>query len=137
MKPLRRRQPHPQIPLVSTADVAFLLLIFFLSTAVFGVERGLVLALPATDPAYPGADRIELRLAIEADASMRVDGRVVGIEELRRRLRERGRSGPESTVEVRVHPQAPYAAIVTVLDEVKLAGIRRIAIVPASGGGGS
>jgi len=128
MKPLRRRHPHPEIPLVSTADVAFLLLIFFLSTAIFYSERGIVLGLPG-----PGEAPVEVapariaRVRVAADRSVTLDGKPV-VGELRRALAERLRRQPELLVTIALHPETPYAALVTTLDQVKLSGARQISL---------
>ena len=129
MKPLRRRQPHPEIPLVSTADVSFLLLIFFLSTAIFTAERGIVLGLPV-----PGApqrlvrpERIA-RVAVDAEHRVMLDGAVLPPGGLRNALVARRRAEPGLIVQLTVDPAAPYAALVEALDQVKLSGVRDITL---------
>lgn len=129
MKPLRRRQPHPEIPLVSTADVSFLLLIFFLSTAIFTAERGIVLGLPV-----PGApqrlvspDRIA-RVSVNGAQGITLDGSALGPGALRGALEARRRLEPGLIVELRIDPAAPYAALVDALDQVKLSGVRDITL---------
>ncbi|HKK28077.1 MAG TPA: biopolymer transporter ExbD, partial [Gemmatimonadota bacterium] len=42
----RRERVDDEIPTASLADIAFLLLIFFLTTTVFNEERGLPIVLP-------------------------------------------------------------------------------------------
>ncbi len=129
MKPLRRRQPHPEIPLVSTADVSFLLLIFFLSTAIFTAERGIVLGLPV-----PGApqrlvrpERIA-RILVDAEHHVVLDGAVLPPTGLRNALVARRRAEPGLIVQLTVDPAASYAALVEALDQVKLAGVRDITL---------
>jgi biopolymer transport protein ExbD len=129
MKLLRRRHPHPEIPLVSTADVSFLLLIFFLSTAIFATERGIVLGLPApgaTEPIVPIARM--LRIDVVADRPPLLDGQAVSLDRLRAALAVRLRKDPDLLVALSIDGRAPYAALVGTLDQVKLAGARRISI---------
>jgi biopolymer transport protein ExbD len=134
MKPLRRRHPHPEIPLVSTADVSFLLLIFFLATTVFQVERGILLGLPV--PGAPAvvarADRVA-RLTVGEDRSLELDGKPVALGSLREALRLRLGREPRTLITVEVHPRAPYDALVQTLDQVKLSGAREIALRTAEG----
>ena len=134
MKPLRRRHPHPEIPLVSTADVSFLLLIFFLSTTVFQVERGILLGLPipGTPASVASADRLA-RLTVGADRSLRLDGKPVALGSLKDALRQRLGREPRTLVTVEVHPRAPYDALVQTLDQVKLSGAREISLRTAEG----
>ncbi|HET9253143.1 MAG TPA: biopolymer transporter ExbD [Candidatus Eisenbacteria bacterium] len=134
MKPLRRRHPHPEIPLVSTADVSFLLLIFFLATAVFQVERGILLGLPAPGaaPRAVASDRIA-RVTVGADRSLRLDGETVAAGTLRDALRRRLERRPGTLVTLEIHPRAPYDALVQTLDQVKLSGARDISLRTAEG----
>jgi len=129
MRLLRRRQPHPEISLVSTADVSFLLLIFFLSTAVFSVERGILLELPK-----PGEAAVELRrdrvaeVTIGASRALTLDGAALRTADLKAALQARLRATPDLVVRISVDPAAPYAALVETLDQVKLSGARALTI---------
>ncbi|HEU4394310.1 MAG TPA: biopolymer transporter ExbD [Planctomycetota bacterium] len=129
MKPLRRRHPHPEIPLVSTADVGFLLLIFFLSTAIFRADRALLLRLPP--PGESGfvvpAERV-VRIEVLPDRGVLLDGRRPPGGRLREALAERLLRKPDLLVALAVHPAVPYAALVETLDDVKLSGARRISL---------
>jgi biopolymer transport protein ExbD len=134
MKPLRRRHPHPEIPLVSTADVSFLLLIFFLSTTVFQVERGILLGLPVSGAPVPAAPPGRVaRVTVGEDRSLRLDGEVVAAGSLRDALRRRLGSEPGTLVSLEIHPRAPYDALVQTLDQVKLAGAREISLRTGEG----
>jgi biopolymer transport protein ExbD len=129
MKPVRRRHPHPEIPLVSTADVSFLLLIFFLSTATLSVERGILLGLP-----LPGSAELVLRpdrvarVAVGADRGLSLDGIAVTADELKRALVTRVQRAPDLVVTLAIDRRAPYAAVVDALDQVKLSGARQISL---------
>ena len=129
MKPVRRRHPHPEISLVSTADVAFLLLIFFLSTATLSVERGILLGLP-----LPGAAELVLRpdrvarVAVAADQALSLDGAPISPDGLKKALISRLRQAPDLVVTLAIDRQAPYAAVVEALDQIKLSGARQISL---------
>lgn len=135
MKILRRRLSHPEISLVSTSDVAFLLLIFFLSTAVFAVERGIVLELPAPGErpvSVPSGRLADLHVA--ADGAWTLDGVPVSRpSDLARAIGERLAAIPDLVVRIDVAPAAPYAALVTALDQVKVAGARAVTIQTEEG----
>jgi biopolymer transport protein ExbD len=129
MKPVRRRHPHPEISLVSTADVAFLLLIFFLSTATLSVERGILLGLP-----LPGAAELVLRpdrvarVAVAADQALSLDGAAISPDGLKKALISRLRQAPDLVVTLAIDRRAPYAAVVEALDQIKLSGARQISL---------
>jgi len=129
MKIARRRSSAPSISLVSTSDVAFLLLIFFLSTSALSVDRGLLLDLPR--PGEPLTILHPERLVtidVGADAIVRVDGSEVPVSRVRSNLAERIERTPGLVVRLRISPEAPYAAFVAVLDQVKLAGARQLSL---------
>ncbi len=129
MRIARRRSSSPEISLVSTSDVAFLLLIFFLSTAALSVERGLLLELPRAGdaPAVLPASRI-VSVGVAADGSFNLDGAPVSADALRAALSARMGSAPDSVVRLRVDSAAPYAAFVSALDQVKLSGARQLSL---------
>ncbi len=134
MKILKRRHPHPEIPLVSTADVSFLLLIFFLSTTMFAAQRGISLELPR-----PGERPLAIPLSrtasvvVAADQSVTLDGVIVPMDALGSSIRLKLREKPDLLVRLSIESAAPYAAFVHALDQVKLAGARQISIQSGSG----
>jgi len=134
MKILKRRHPHPEIPLVSTADISFLLLIFFLSTTIFATQRGISLELPRPGdlPLVLSPAKTAL-LSVSADQSVTLDGVVVPMETLGHAIQLKLREKPDLTLILTIDPAAPYAALVGALDQVKLAGARQVSIQTGSG----
>lgn len=129
MKILKRRHPHPEIPLVSTADVSFLLLIFFLSTTIFVAQRGISLELPgpADRPLLLQPSKM-VQVSVQGDQSVRVDGEVVAAGAVGRMLRQRLRANPDLVVRLTIDSAAPYSALVQTLDQVKLSGARQVSL---------
>lgn len=134
MKIAHRRSSNPEIPLVSTSDVAFLLLIFFLSTAALNVERGLLLDLPRAGdvPAEVAASRL-VTVEVAADGAFSVDGELATPEGLRAALAARVAAVPDAVIRLLVSPAAPYRAFVTALDQVKLSGARELSLETGAG----
>ena len=129
MKIVTRRHPHPEIPLVSTADVAFLLLIFFLSTTILNVERGIVLTLPGAGERVSVAEGTRIvDLAVASDESLRLEGHPVPPERLRDAISALLAKDPGVLLRVTVGARAPDSALVAALDQVKLAGARQISL---------
>jgi biopolymer transport protein ExbD len=138
MHKIRRPQIETEIPSVSMADIAFLLLIFFISTTVLGVEEGLTLFLPPKGTTTKLVSRANV-LILRTDAEGRVfadDQPVVAVDRLDEMVRARLEANPELVVAIESHPQSKYKTMIQVLDEVKEARATRISIraLPAGEG---
>jgi biopolymer transport protein ExbD len=133
MKIVKRRHPHPEIPLVSTADVSFLLLIFFLSTTIFATQRGISLELPGLGEVPLVVQQSKTaQVEVAADQSVTLDNVAVSMERLSNAIRMKLREKPDLLLVLTVAPAAPYAALVKTLDQVKLAGARQVSIQTGS-----
>jgi len=132
LKPKSR--PSDGIPTSSMADIAFLLLVFFLVTTVFPKDLGLSLVLPEDAPPADVSPSNILVLFVAgggvvdvqpggAQQSFRVE-----VERLDDVWRERVAERPGLIAAVRTAPDAPYGAMVDVLDRLRAAGASRISL---------
>ncbi len=85
---MRRTKEHPEVNAGSMADIAFLLLIFFLVTAVIPKDQGIYRKLTKECP--PGEDcnilipdRNILKIAINAKNEVMVDDAIVSVSEVK------------------------------------------------------
>jgi biopolymer transport protein ExbD len=125
-----RRSLEDRIPDSALADVAFLLLIFFLATTVIAEERGIPLLLPAqgTDGSPVNPANV-MRLSTDASGTiLYVDRLPTAPGEIRERIREAQAGNPRLILLVDPHRKAPYRAMVDLLDEAKLAEAERISV---------
>lgn len=107
----------PSIPTASMADVAFLLLVFFLVVTAFRDEVGLHAELPpALSHSGPTVDLLTVQVA--ASGAVAVEGVATTPEALRSRVAAFAPGG--RPVSVRAHESAPYEAYVGALDAVLL-----------------
>ena len=114
----------------SMADLAFLLLVFFVVTTTFAVEEGIPLVLPgkaATAPTRVDAsDVLEIRAL--AGGRLEVQGQPVMLSAVRPLIEQRMRANPDLVVLLSTHRSAEYGLMVDLLDEIKLANCRRISL---------
>ncbi|MDH5591164.1 MAG: biopolymer transporter ExbD [Gemmatimonadota bacterium] len=129
----RRTRVSGEIPTSSVADIAFLLLVFFLVTTVFPKDRGLALVLP-TPVEAPVPARNVLHLLIQSDGVVEVrrgdsDKSVrmaaAAVEDL---WRMEVVENPRLIAAVKTDPNAPYRRMVDVLDALHSAGARRVSL---------
>ena len=132
----KKSKVSDEIPTSSMADIAFLLLIFFLVTTVFDEEIGLQVVLPERGPeseqevspknllfflVQPDGSVIVRRG--ESPAEQRITGRQVeGV------MRQALTSNPNVIGVVQTSPQARYEHMITVLDGIQSAGATRFSL---------
>ncbi len=131
----KRRRVIDEIPLASLPDLAFLLLIFFITSSIFTVEHGLPLVLPSAkrSPRLSVEPHQVFRIQGFANGAIHVDGSPARLQDIAATLRGRndalraaGRA--ELIVIIETHPDAPYALMVDILDQVRAANSRRVAL---------
>jgi len=141
MRQRRRSRAVREIPQASLPDLAFLLLIFFITTTAFAVEQGLPLVLPSArrSPTLPVLPSEVLRIQGFPGGRVQLDDRPASLAEIAPLLRSRNQARlaqgqSELIVIVQTHPQAEYETMVSILDQVRAAGSRRVALQVLEGG---
>ena len=124
----KKRDRSADIPSSSLADIAFLLLIFFLVTTTIDTDRGIDMVLP------PEGEQIELNkkniisLVINADGLVLLDKNPVDIPEIRSIIEERQNQNPNLIVSVKTVRDTKYEVYIKVLDQLKKANAQKISI---------
>lgn len=115
-------RPLPAIPTASMADVAFLLLLFFLvATAVVRTEVGLPVTLPpASVSGGPAAVPSLLVVLVGADGRVLAGGEPVDGGQLRATVAVFAASAARPRVALQASRRTPYADYLTALDAVLL-----------------
>ena len=124
-----------EIPNASMADIAFLLLIFFLTTTVFNEEKGLELLLPESK-----AQEIQISQKNMLHIIVNPDGRItlkkgknpeeqpIPVDGLAERMRQEIALNPKIIAAVKTDPDATYDMMVQVLDQLQKADASRISL---------
>jgi biopolymer transport protein ExbD len=130
----KKSRVSDEIPTSSMADIAFLLLIFFLVTTVFPKDKGLSLVLPEPGEEQAISQKNILHLIIQPNGVVDVKrGESQQIQHMRPAeieglWRQEVASNPNLIAAVKTHPDAPYRMMVEVLDALKLANAERISL---------
>ncbi len=131
----RKSRVSDDIPTASMADIAFLLLIFFLTTTVFEEEKGLPIVLPEA-----AAEQVEvsqkniIHFIVQPDGSVVIRRgestaeQVVAYSQIEGIMRQEIGSNPEIIAAVKTDPDAPYRHMINVLDELQKASAQRISL---------
>ena len=126
----RKKRIEDGIPTASMADVAFLLLIFFLSTTRFDMKNGLGFVLPG--PATEDTQRARIsdenltRILINREGQVALNNEIVSLQELEIRVRQLVIQNPEMVFSFRTDRQSRYVYPIEVLDRLRMAGAERI-----------
>ena len=125
----KRRFRGSEIPTSSMADIAFLLLIFFLVTTTIDTDKGLGIILPP-----PGDMEIEIRkenilnCLINSQGKVLLDEEPTSVEKIHRIVGEKLRSNDKLIISVKAHPKTAYSDYVRVIDQLKIANAKKISI---------
>ncbi len=130
----KRNRPSGAIPTSSMADIAFLLLVFFLVTTVFDEERGLPIVLPEQGEEQEVSQKNVLHLTVLEDGTVEVKrGESPTVQRVTARdiagiWRLGFQQNQNLIAAVKTAPDAPYRNMVAVLDQLQSAGAQRISL---------
>lgn len=130
----KKSKVSDEVPTSSTADIAFLLLIFFLVTTVFPKDMGLQVVLPEEQEQVEVSQRNILHIIVQPSGIVDVRrGESQQVQQLRPAdieglWRQEVAANPNLIASVRTHPEAAYRFMVDVLDALQGAGAERISL---------
>lgn len=126
---LRVSRQTSEIPTSSMADIAFLLIIFFMLTAVFATTKGLQFSFPKDDPAQLDVQPEEsIHIRIIGEGQFIVDKRPMSLEEMGGYVQTKMSQNPQKPVIIQTEVQVPYFVMIDVLDLMKYLNVQNISI---------
>ena len=126
---LDKRKKHPnEIPTSSLADIAFLLLVFFLVTTTIDMDKGLSLVLPAPGEEKEIPKENISNLLINAAGKIMLDEEPIAMAEIRASVKRKMNENPNLIFSIKTDRQTDYQVFVSVLDQLKMANATRISI---------
>ncbi|MEM9081503.1 MAG: biopolymer transporter ExbD [Verrucomicrobiota bacterium] len=113
----------PEPDLSPMIDCVFILLIFFIVTAVFVEEDGVPLPLPDDSSAVSSVnEQTTVLFAVGQDNVVMHDGNRIGLDSVGTIVRNALSADEESPIIIQSHPQAQHGVRTRVYDEVRRAG---------------
>ncbi|MBC8423753.1 biopolymer transporter ExbD [bacterium] len=119
-----------EIPMSSTSDVAFLLLIFFIVMPMKQDEIGISLVLPGKAK----ADKVNIAqsnvatIRVHQNGALSLDDARVQLGDIQEIIRQRVEANDKTVVILETHPDADYGWMIACLDEVKMSGARKFTL---------
>ena len=125
---LKRPEADPEIPTSSMADIAFLLIVYFMLTTTFAATRGLDFALPKDDDSPPVIEKEDsVLIEIQGSGQVIVDQKPMEIgPEILEYLEPKLVNNPKKPVIIKPDAQAPYGYMVAVFDVLRQGKIQEL-----------
>ena len=131
----KKSRVESEIPSASMADIAFLLLVFFLTTTAFNEEKGLELLLPEAKAEEVQISQKNMLHIIVQDNGMVVlrkgknpEEAPIAVDGLAERMRQEISMNSKIIAAVKTVPNAKYYHMIAVLDELRDADAVRISL---------
>jgi biopolymer transport protein ExbD len=130
----KKSKVSDKVPSSSMADIAFLLLIFFLVTTTFPKNKGLAIVLPEEGGEVEISPRNILHIIIQPNGLVDVKRgespqvQTVSPNAIEGIWRQDASENPNLIAAVKTAPQTPYKFMVDVLDALHTAGAERISL---------
>ncbi len=117
---IARDRPDDEIPTSSMADIAFLLIVFFMVTTTFTATRGLDFALPEDDEDPPVIEKEEsVLIEIFPGGRLEVDQNPMVLGEIIDYLKPKLERNPKKPVIIKPDVTTEYKYMVEVYDELR------------------
>ncbi len=131
----RKKEPLGELRMDSTADVAFLLLIFFIVTTIFAAEQGLTLVLPGKQKQKEDTVKVKesniATIFVMEDNFITLNKKSIEINHIKQAIEDKLMANEKLVVVLKIHPQADYGLMVACLDELRLAKANKVSLKTA------
>ena len=132
----RKKEALGELRMDSTADVAFLLLIFFIVTTIFAAEQGLTLVLPGKQKEKTDTVKVKesniATIFVKSDNTISLDRKPTEVNHIKQVIEDRILANPKLVVLLKIHPDADYGKMIACLDELRLANANKVSLKTAS-----
>ncbi|MBA7598230.1 biopolymer transporter ExbD [candidate division WOR-3 bacterium] len=126
----KREHKQAEIPTSSMADIAFLLIVFFLVSTIFSSEMGLQIILPERGEEVKVRKSNLARVYVNEIGDVKIDGEPVKLDMIAIQAKAMLAENDSLIFSIKTNPQANYKYMVRVFDRLKQGGAERISFAP-------
>ena len=127
---IRRRVHHQNmIPTASMADIAMLLLIFFMSTTIIRARELLDIHLPGTTTGESVRRETTVRVSLGPGGEVAFNDARVSAQDVGAILADKIRRNPGLVISLHADARAPYGAVALLIEQIKAARAPRVTLV--------
>lgn len=123
-----RIENQPELMIIPMIDIIFFLLVFFMISTLSMVEQHTIpVSLPQAAAAQQDIPR-SVNITVLSNGQVMVDQEEIPLALLAKRVGVELSKQPENVFVLRADKQVEYGKVITVLDELKLSGARRVSV---------
>lgn len=113
------------------ADIAFLLIIFFMTTTIFATEAGLTMVLPEKGEEVKVKKQNILTVLVNKDGVIKISGESVPLDDVQALIKGKLAENDSLVISLKTARDCRYGRMIEVFDQLKLAEAKRISFAPA------
>ena len=122
----RKAGSGARIPTSSMADIAFLLIVFFMVTTIFKLEQGLAITLPRSTAGEKIPREKVAHIWIDHQGTLSIDDLVIGVPDIEPMILAKIRENQGLIVSFNTDEKAPYRIVNESMERLKLANALRV-----------
>jgi len=129
-----RIESQPELMIIPMIDIIFFLLVFFMISTLSMVEQHTIPVNLPQASAAPQDIPHTINVTVTPDGNIMFDQEEIPLSLLAKRVGIELIKQPDNVFVLRADKQVEYGKVITVLDELKLAGARRVSVATESKG---
>ena len=122
----RKAGSGARIPTSSMADIAFLLIVFFMVTTIFKLEQGLAITLPRSTAGEKIPREKVAHIWIDRTGVISIDDLVIGVPDIEPMILAKLRENQGLIISFNTDEKAPYRLVNEAMERLKLANALRV-----------
>ena len=124
----KQRRPMQEINSSSMADIAFLLLVFFLVTTTISMDKGISLVLPSEGNELEVNKKNIVNILMNESGKVLLNDKAIKVKDIREKVERKLAGNPNLIFSVQTHPRTKYQDYLNILDQLKEAKATKISI---------
>jgi len=123
-----------EVNMTPMLDIVFIMLIFFIVTAVFVKESGVNVIRPEADTAK-NIKRISTIIGVSDESEIWLNKRKIGLEEIRALVMKIKQENPKGKIVIKADRESDSGVVIAIVEQLNSIGVAGVSIATTSGEG--